>query len=193
VRRATSRWSGERAVGSGGDASRLLAAGRLDELVPLVYDELRELAGAILRHERREHTLQPTALANEAYLRLVDASNVEWKGRAQFLAIAARSMRQILVDHARARAAAKRGGKRVRVTLSDTSTGGTGAPEVDVLDLDEALGELAKVDARKAQVVELRFFAGLEMREIAEILRVGQTTAEDDWYFARAWLRRRLA
>jgi len=180
-------------MGRATDANRLLAAGRLDDLVPLVYDELRELAAAILQHERRGHTLQPTALANEAYLRLIDASKVEWKGRAQFLAIAARSMRQILVDHARARAAVKRGGDRLRVTLSDTSTGPPGKPEFDLLDLDAALRELAESDARKAQVVELRFFAGLEMQEIAEVLRLGQTTVEDDWYFARAWLRRKLA
>jgi RNA polymerase sigma factor (TIGR02999 family) len=170
----------------------MLASGKLDALVPVVYDELRALAAAVMSHERRAHTLQPTALANEAYLRLIDATNVAWKGRAQFLAIAARAMRQILVDHARARAAAKRGGDRLRVTLSDTSTGGLGRPELDLLDLDEALAELAAADPRKAQVVELRFFAGLKMKEVAELLEVSQTTAEDDWYFARAWLRRRL-
>jgi RNA polymerase sigma factor (TIGR02999 family) len=174
------------------EVSRMLASGRLDDLVPVVYDELRGLAAAVMRDERRAHTLQPTALANEAYLRLLGATNVEWKGRAQFLAIAARAMRQILVDHARARAAAKRGGDRVRVTLSDTSTGGLGTPELDLLDLDEALAELAASDPRKAQVVELRFFAGLTMKEVAELLEIGQTTAEDDWYFAKAWLRRRL-
>lgn len=179
-------------MGRRSDASRMLAAGRLDELVPLVYDELRQLAAAILRQERAGHSLQPTALVNEAYLRLIDATKFEWQGRAQFLALAARSMRQILVDHARARDARKRGGDRVRVTLGDESAGELGAPELDLLDLDDALGELAALDARKAQVVELRFFAGLEMAEIAEVLRVGHTTAEDDWYFARAWLRRKL-
>lgn len=176
----------------GSEASSLLLAGRLDELLPLVYDELRQLAAAILRHERPGHSLQPTALVNEAYLRLIDATRVEWQGRAQFLALAGRSMRQILVDHARARDAEKRGGDRVRVTLVDDAGGVRGPQELDLLDVDEALEELASLDARKARVVELRFFAGLEMREIAEVLRVGTTTAEDDWYFARAWLRRRL-
>jgi RNA polymerase sigma-70 factor, ECF subfamily len=179
-------------MGNGTDASTLLLAGRLDELVPLVYDELRQLAAAILRQERPGHSLQPTALVNEAYLRLIDATKVEWQGRAQFFALAGRSMRQILVDHARARDAAKRGGDRVRVTLSDDSGGLRGPEDLDLLDVDEALGELAALDARKARVIELRFFAGLEMKEIAEVLRIGMTTAEDDWYFARAWLRRRL-
>ena len=174
------------------EASKLLLAGRLDELVPVVYDELRQLAAAILRLERPGHSLQPTALVNEAYLRLVDATKVEWQGRAQFLALAARLMRQILVDHARAHGAEKRGGDRVRVTLSDDSEGARGPEALDVLDVDEALDELAAHDARKARVIELRFFAGLEMKEVAEVLRIGMTTAEDDWYFARAWLRRRL-
>jgi RNA polymerase sigma factor (TIGR02999 family) len=174
------------------EASNLLLAGRLDELLPLVYDELRQLAAAILWQERPGHSLQPTALVNEAYLRLIDATNVQWQGRAQFLALAGRSMRQILVDHARARGAAKRGGDRMRVTLVEETGGGRGPEDLDLLDVDEALGELAALDARKAKVIELRFFAGLEMREIAEILRIGMTTAEDDWYFARAWLRRRL-
>jgi RNA polymerase sigma-70 factor (ECF subfamily) len=179
-------------VGRQPDANVLLVAGRLDELVPLVYDELRQLAAAILRQERPGHSLQPTALVNEAYLRLIDATRVEWQGRAQFLALAGRLMRQILVDHARAKGAAKRGGDRARVTLVDESGGPRGTQELDLLDVDEALGELAALDARKAKVIELRFFAGLEMREIAEVLRIGMTTAEDDWYFARAWLRRRL-
>jgi len=175
------------------DASRILVAGRLDELVPLIYGELRGIAAAVLAAERPGHTLQPTALANEAYLRLIDSEKIEWRGRAQFLALAARSMRQILIDHARARAAAKRGGDRVRVTLSDTSAEDLAGWAPDVLDLDEALEELAAHDARKAKVVELRFFAGLDMREVAEVLAISQTTAEDDWYFARAWLRGRLA
>jgi RNA polymerase sigma factor (TIGR02999 family) len=174
------------------DASGLLLAGRLDELVPLVYDELRELAAAILRHERPGHSLQPTALVNEAYLRLIDATKVEWQGRAQFLALAARSMRQVLVDHARSRDAGKRGGDRVRVTLMDDAVGARGLQELDLLDIDDALEALAALDARKARVIELRFFAGLEMKEIADVLRIGLTTAEDDWYFARAWLRRHL-
>ncbi|MHC4940010.1 MAG: sigma-70 family RNA polymerase sigma factor [Planctomycetota bacterium] len=172
--------------------SRLIEAGNFDELAAVVYEELRGLAGAYMRRERSDHTLQPTALANEAYLRLVGDERIEWKGRAQFLAIAARSMRQILVEHARVKAAAKRGGDHVRVTLSDTS-GVLADSTVDLLDLDEALEALAAVDARKAQIVELRFFAGLSMKEVGETLNIGMTTVEDDWYMARAWLRRRLA
>ncbi|HEX5138359.1 MAG TPA: sigma-70 family RNA polymerase sigma factor [Planctomycetota bacterium] len=174
------------------DPSSLLLAGRLDELLPLVYDDLRQVAAAILYQERPGHSLQPTALVNEAYLRLIDATKVEWQGRAQFFALAGRLMRQILVDHARSRGAAKRGGDRVRVSLVDESGGLRGPQELDLLDVDEALEELSALDPRKARVIELRFFAGLEMREIAEVLRIGMTTAEDDWYFARAWLRRRL-
>jgi RNA polymerase sigma factor (TIGR02999 family) len=169
----------------------MLAGGRLDEIVPLVYDELRGIAAAYMRRERIGHSLQPTALANEAYLRLVDETRIEWRGRAQFLAIAARAMRRILVEHARARGTAKRGGDRDRVSLSDSS-GVFTAPQVDVLDLDETLEALARVDPRKAQIVELRFFAGLTTEETAEALGLSTTTVEDDWYFARAWLRRRL-
>jgi RNA polymerase sigma factor (TIGR02999 family) len=171
--------------------SEMLAGGRLDEIVPLVYDELRGIAAAYMRRERIGHSLQPTALANEAYLRLVDETRIEWRGRAQFLAIAARAMRRILVEHARARGTAKRGGDRDRVSLSDSS-GVFTAPQVDVLDLDETLEALARVDPRKAQIVELRFFAGLTTEETAEALGLSTTTVEDDWYFARAWLRRRL-
>jgi len=164
----------------------------LDALVPHVYEELRRLAGAYMRKERVEHTLQATALANEAYLRLVDQTRVQWRGRAQFLAIAARAMRQILVDHARRRGTEKRGGARVRVTLSDTAAA-FGQPVLDLLALDEALTDLGRLDERKAKVVELRFFAGLTAREAAETLAVSETTVDDDWALARAWLRRRLA
>ncbi|MHC4409661.1 MAG: ECF-type sigma factor [Planctomycetota bacterium] len=174
------------------EVSRLMAAGSFDELAKVVYAELRGLAGAYMRQERAGHTLQPTALANEAYLRLVDETRIDWKDRAQFLAIAARSMRQILVEHARAKATAKRGGDYVRVSLSDTS-GILEKSAVDLLDLDAALQALHEVDPRKTQVVELRFFAGLSMQEVAESLKLSMTTVEDDWYLARAWLRRRLA
>lgn len=177
--------------------SRILAATEagdrtgLDTLVPHVYDELRRLAGIHMRGEREGHTLQPTALANEVYLRLVDQTKIKWRGRAQFLAIAARSMRQILVDHARRHGAEKRGGAYARVTLSDTA-GTFGQPALDLLALDEALVALGALDERKARVVELRFFAGLTTREAAEALDVSETTVEDDWALARAWLRRRL-
>jgi RNA polymerase sigma factor (TIGR02999 family) len=178
--------------------TRILAAAEggdragLDELVPHVYDELRRLAGAYMRGEREGHTLQPTALANEAYLRLADQTRISWRGRAQFLAIAARAMRQILVDHARRRGAGKRGGGRERVTLSDTAAT-FGQPALDLLALDEALNDLGTLDGRKARVVELRFFAGLTAKEAAEALEVSETTVDDDWALARAWLRRRLA
>jgi len=172
--------------------NRLIEAGDFDALTEIVYGELRALAGAYMQRERANHTLQPTALANEVYLRLVGKTNIEWRGQAQFLAIAARAMRQILVDHARAKATAKRGGDRARLSLSDTS-GIVDDAAIDVLDLDEALAALHELDPRKAQVVELRFFAGLTTREAAEALQLSTTTVDDDWFMARAWLRRRLA
>jgi RNA polymerase sigma factor (TIGR02999 family) len=163
----------------------------LEDLLPVVYEELRGLAGAFLRRERRGHTLQPTALAHEAWLRLADADQLEWQGRSHFLAVAARVMRRVLIDHARRHGAQKRGGGRQRVTLSE-ATPVLGSEDVDVIALDAALSELAALDDRKARVVEFRFFAGMTMREVAEALGVSQTTAEEDWYFARAWLARRL-
>lgn len=163
----------------------------LDALVPEVYEELRRLAGSYMRNEREAHTLQATALANEAYLRLADQTKVQWRGRAQFLAVAARAMRQILVDHARRHGAEKRGAGRARVTLSDTAAT-FGQPVLDLLALDEALTALGALDERKAKVVELRFFAGLTTREAAEALGASETTVDDDWALARAWLRRRL-
>ncbi len=163
----------------------------LQALLPLLYEELRALAGALLRHERPGHTLQPTALVHEAWLRLIDADQLRWQGRTRFLALAARVMRRTLVDHARRHDAKKRGGDRHRVTLSD-ATPLVGGPDVDVLALDEALLALAGLDDRKSRVVEYRFFAGMTMQEVAEALGVSETTAEDDWYFARAWLARRL-
>ena len=163
----------------------------LDALVPEVYDELRRLAASYMRQERDAHTLQATALANEAYVRLADQTKVHWRGRAQFLAIAARAMRQILVDHARRREAEKRGGGQARVTISDTAAT-FGQPVLDLLALDEALAALGTLDERKARVVELRFFAGLTTKEAAEALGASETTVDDDWALARAWLRRRL-
>jgi RNA polymerase sigma-70 factor (ECF subfamily) len=166
--------------------------GAFEGLVPVVYDELKRLAGSYLRHERREHTLQPTALAHEAYLRLVDSTQVDWRSEAQFLAIAARAMRRVLIDHARSRGALKRGGGRARVTLNDQH-GIPADAAIDVLDLHEQLEALAARDARKAQVAELRIFAGMSLAQIAEALALSTTTAEDDWYMARAWLRGRLS
>jgi RNA polymerase sigma-70 factor (ECF subfamily) len=163
-----------------------------EDLVPLVYTELRGLAAAFLRREGRGHTLQPTAMVHEAFMRLVDQTRVEWKGRAHFIAVAAQAMRRILVDHARAKKAAKRGGDRMRVTLqSDLAI----SPErdEDVLALNEALEKLQTVDERQARIVELRFFGGLTVREVAEVLDVSTRTVENDWTMVRAWLRRELS
>ena len=159
----------------------------LDRVLPLVYGELRRLAAGYLSREGVGHTLQPTALVHEAYLRLVDQRQVDWRNRAQFLGIAASMMRRILVNHARDRRAAKRGGDAERVSLSlvDTPSGGS---DVDLIALEDALHRLAALDPRKAQVVELKFFGGLTTEEIAEVLQVSGATVEREWSFARAWL-----
>ncbi len=162
------------------------------ELLPILIDELRALAGAMLRQERSDHTLQPTALVNEVYLKLVDQTSAEYADRRHFMAVAARAMRQILVDHARARGAIKRGGQMVRVTLDEALLRDQ-ACDVDMGALDDALGELEKVDSRKSRVVELRFFGGMTNQEAAEVLGVSPKTTEADWYVARAWLRRALS
>ncbi len=161
------------------------------QLMALVYDELRVLASEYMRRERPGHTLQPTALVNEAFLRLARLDRMKWKDKAHFQAAAAGVIRRVLVDHARARNAAKRGGGRGRVTLSGLE-GVPGASTMDLLALDEALARLAKLDARKARIVELRFFGGLTIEQTARSLGVGTTAVEDDWAFARPWLRREL-
>jgi RNA polymerase sigma factor (TIGR02999 family) len=160
--------------------------------VPLVYDELRRRAAAYLRRERPNHTLQPTALVHEAYLRLVDQRRAEWKNRGQFFGVASQMMRRILVDRARARRMAKRSGRWARVTLDEA---GRAAPpvEVDVLDLDVALTELASFDLRKSRIAELRFFGGLSLEETGEALGVSLATVERDWQAARAWLFKTLS
>ena len=163
----------------------------MDELTSRVYDELRQLAAAQLARERKGHTLQPTALANEAYLRMVDVVERGFDSRAHFFGIAARAMRQVLVDHARTRDAKKRGGDHHRVTMSALAGLGVETP-VDVLDLDEALEELARLDERRARILELRYFAGLNRAEVAAALGVSETTVQDDWFLARAWLKTRL-
>ena len=163
----------------------------LEQLMPLVYDELRRLAVRYLRRERANHSLQPTALVNEAYLRLVDQQKVEWQSRAQFYGLAARVMRNILVDHARSRQAAKRGGEQFQVSF-DTDRLGHLSPEIEFLAVHEALERLATFDAQKDQIVELRFFGGLSIEETAEVLGIGHATVERDWKLARAWLRREL-
>jgi RNA polymerase sigma-70 factor (ECF subfamily) len=159
-----------------------------------VYDELHRRAQAYLRRERRDHTLQPTALVHEAFLRLARVASepgMAWESRAQFLALAAVMMRRVLVDHARARTSDKRGGAWVRVTL-DESVAWEPARELDLLDLDAALVELSAQDARQARLVELRFFGGLPLDEAATVMGVSLATAKRDWALARAWLYRRL-
>jgi len=164
----------------------------LDELMPLVYEELRRLASAYLRRERAGHTLQPTALVNEAYLKLVDQKSARWQNRAQFYGIAAQLMRRILVDHARVKHAEKRGGADQQ-RLSITSAQGISTkPNLDVLALNEALDELATLDPQQSRIVELKFFGGLSIEETAEIMGLGHATVERDWKMARAWLRRKL-
>lgn len=176
-----------------GAATRLLLSygggdrAALDEMVPLVYDELHRLAVGYLRSERAGHTLQPTALVHEAYVRLINQREVDWRNRAQFLGVAAAMMRRILVNHARDRKAAKRDGARERVPLSLVEAA-SAAPDVDVIALEDALERLTVLDARKARVVELRFYGGLTMDEIAAVIAVSKATVEREWQFARAWL-----
>jgi RNA polymerase sigma factor (TIGR02999 family) len=164
----------------------------LARLMPLVYEELRRMASGYLRRERRGHTLQTTALVHEAYLRLVGQDDLSFENRAHFRAIAARTMRRILVEHARARGAAKRGGSRKRVTLEDTLALAP-SPRLDLQALDEALERLAALDAQQARIVELRFFAGLTVEETAEAVGLSPATIKREWAMARAWLRRELA
>jgi RNA polymerase sigma factor (TIGR02999 family) len=164
----------------------------LEELLPLVYGELRRIAGRQLRGERREHTLAPTALVHEVYLRLVDQRRANWQNRAQFFAVAAQLMRRILVDHARARRAHKRGGSATFVPLEEAREPATPAAVVDVLAIDTALTRLAALDADQARLVEMRFFAGLSVEEIAHVLGRSERTIKREWRLARAWLYRAL-
>ncbi|NOT61186.1 MAG: sigma-70 family RNA polymerase sigma factor [Acidobacteria bacterium] len=162
-----------------------------DQLLPLVNDELRRLARAYMRGERRGHSLQTSALVNEAYLRLVDQQQVQWQNRAHFFGIAAQLMRRILIDYARKHQYAKRGGGAVRVSL-DEAAAVTEARAAEVLAVDEALDKLAAMDARKGRLVELRFFGGLTEEETAEVLRVSVPTVQREWRAAKAWLHRLL-
>ena len=165
----------------------------LDALIPVVYSELRRQAQRALRREGAGHTLQPTALVHEAWLRLDGQHDARWESRTQFLAVAAQAMRRVLVDHARTRRALKRGGGGAQVTLGDADSA-VAAPDraVDVLALDEALARLATLDPRKARLVELRYFAGLSIPEAAAALGVSQATVGREWSVARMWLRREL-
>jgi RNA polymerase sigma-70 factor (ECF subfamily) len=173
-----------RAWGNGDDTA-------LEQLTPLVEAELRRLARGYMRGERRGHTLQTTALVNEAFLRLIDARRVRWADRAHFLGISARLMRRVLVDHARSRGYRKRGGGADRVTL-DEGLLISPEPAVDILALDRALEALAAVDVRKGRVIELRFFGGLSVEETAEVLHVSTDTVKRDWRLAKLWLLREL-
>jgi RNA polymerase sigma-70 factor (ECF subfamily) len=164
----------------------------LERLTPLVYGELRRLARHYLRRERAGHSLQTTGLIHEAYLRLIDASQVQWQNRAHFFAVSARLMRRILVDVARERGYLKRGGGAHQVELNETMAIGDQREE-ELLALDEALNALAEVDARKAQVIELRFFGGLSLEETAEALQVSTETIKRDLRLAKSWLRRRMS
>lgn len=167
-------------------------AAALDRLIPLVYEQLRALARIHLRGERARHTLQPTALVHETFLRLVDQQNVTWQNRAHFFALAARAMRRILVDHARAHNSAKRGGLQPKVSLDGMELA-PAQSDASFLELDGALDKLAALYPRPGQVVELKFFGGLEAHEIAESLQVSEKTVLRDWSFAKLWLCRELS
>jgi RNA polymerase sigma factor (TIGR02999 family) len=164
----------------------------LKELMPLVYRELRKLARQYLNRERDGHTLQTTDLVHEAYLKLVDQRRVQWQNRTHFFGVAAELMRRILVDHARRHKRAKRGGGVPLVSLSQANMVSR-QPTVDVIALDEALTRLAKIDERKARIVELRFFGGLEVKEVAEFLKISTPTVMREWKMAKAWLHRELS
>jgi RNA polymerase sigma factor (TIGR02999 family) len=182
----------------GHDVTELLRAwgdgdlGARDRLLPLVYQELRRRAAAYMRRERRDHSLQPTDLVHEAYLRLVDQRRAVWQNRGQFFGVASQMMRRILVDRARAHRMAKRSGRWARLTL-DEAVVATRPTEVDVLDLDAALTRLAAFDERKSRIAELRFFGGLSLEETGEALGLSVATIERDWQAARAWLFKTLS
>lgn len=170
---------------SGGDQKAL------DKLMPLVYDELHRLAQHYMSHERSGHILQTTALVNEAYFRLVDASQVSWQNRAHFFAISAQLMRRILVDFARARQSGKRGSGEIPVRLDEAQD--VSGQRLDMVALDDALQALAALDSRKSRVIELRFFAGLSVEETAEVLEVSPVTVTRDWKLAKVWLLREMS
>lgn len=200
--------SGVRAVGNGGGVThhedeatgitQLLVAwseGRrdaLDRLVPLLYEDLRRLAAGHMRHESPGHSLQPTALVHEAYVRLIDQRQVHWRNRAHFFGVAGGIMRRILVDHARSRRADKRGGAWDRVTLVEDQAAG-GAQGIDLLALHESLERLAAFDPRQERIVELRYFGGLTIEEAAEVVGISEATVVRDWTIAKAWLRADLS
>jgi RNA polymerase sigma factor (TIGR02999 family) len=163
------------------------------ELVPLVYKELRRIAACYMRNERAGHTLQATALANEAYLRIVDQTRVDWKNRAHFLGVAAQLMRRILVDHARERVARKRGGRQIRIEVENFDVEKTSERPEEILAVDEVLSRLTAFDPRQARIAELRYFGGLTVEETAEALAVSPRTVKREWAMARSWLKAEMA
>ena len=175
-----------------GELTQFGSHAAVDQLMKAMYPELHRLAQRLFREERTDHTLQPTALVHEAYLRLVDQANVGWEGRSHFLAIAAKTMRRILIDYARGKARKRRGGGE-RIMNLDGELLPTEFTQSELLEIDEALDKLAALDARQAQVVEMRFFGGMTIAEIAEALAVSKRTIEQDWTHAKAWLRLALA
>lgn len=164
----------------------------LDELLPLVYSELRRQAARHLRRERKDHTLQTTALIHEAYLKLIDQRNVKWESRSHFFAIASQAMRRILVDYARTRTRVKRGGDDIKLSLEAAEPLASNEKSVDLIALDEALTRLALLDEQQSRVVELRYFSGLSLNETAAILHISRATAAREWNMAKAWLHREL-
>jgi RNA polymerase sigma factor (TIGR02999 family) len=164
----------------------------LDELIPLVYQELRRLANSYLQRERHHHTLQPTALVHEVYLRLTGQENADFQNRAQFFGLTSRIMRNVLVDHARTQKRAKRGGSQIKLSLNEADRFDN-REDVDLIALDDALNELAVTNAQHSQIVELRYFGGLTIEETAEVLNISHATVERNWKFARAWLRTQLS
>lgn len=185
------------AIASQKEVTRLLIAwgngnqAAMDELMVLVYDELRRLASRYMRREGQGHTLQTSALVNEAYLRLIDQKKVQWQNRAHFFGVAAQLMRRILVDHARSRSRAKRGGGAQMVSLADHR--GVSKEVAEVIALDNALKDLSEMDPRKCQIVEMKFFGGLTNEEVAEVLNVTSRTVEREWRKAKAWLHRAIS
>lgn len=163
-----------------------------DSLIQIVYQELRKIAASYLRNQRPDHTLQPTALVHEAYMKLVDISDANWQDRAHFFAVAAQTMRHILIDHARAIAADKRGGGAQKLALDEAVSFSTDNRDVDLLDLDEALKELATFDEKQSQIIELRFFGGLTVEETAEVMKISPATVKREWATARVWLFRKM-
>ncbi len=164
----------------------------LDELVPMVYQELRRLANSYLQRERSNHTLQPTALVHEVYLRLAEQEKAVFQNRAQFFGLAAKIMRNVLVDHARTQKRAKRGGSQIKLSLTEADRFDN-REDIDLIALDDALNELATTNPQHSQIVELRYFAGLTIEETADVLSVSPATVERSWKFARAWLRTQLS